>query len=190
VLRHSFVIRHSSFIFSDVQIHFTKRKDGNTVLRCVRDDGSSTWQRNDDQHARFFPVNDLMHYAVETELGFRRGFYGLIAEGWEIAETTGKMDRGPLPNETLEAEYFVSALSAERASDTASTAEEFNHLAANFARARALPSPRHLSEEELARIRSRFDELTEKWRRLPPGETLEVVFLLWQRPCGPLGAKD
>jgi hypothetical protein len=157
-------------------VEFTKRKDGNTVLRCVRDDGSVTWQRNDDQHARFFPVHDLMHYAVETELGFQRGFYGLIAEGWDITETTGKMGRGPLPNETLEVEYLVSALSAERASSGASTAEEFNDLAANFARARAMPPPRQLSEQELARICSCFDELAEKWRRLHPGETLELAF--------------
>src|SRR3954447_24839626 len=91
-----------------VIIEFAKRKDGNTVLCCVRDDGSSTWQRNENQHARFFPIHDLTHYAVETELGYRRGFYGLIAEGWDIAETTGKTSPGPLPNEALEVEYLVS----------------------------------------------------------------------------------
>jgi hypothetical protein len=161
-----------------LKIEFTKRADGRTILRCVRDDGSITWQRNHDQHAAFFPVHDLMHYAVETELGCKRGFFGLLSEGWNIEETTGKSARGALPNEALEVEYLVSAFSADRASDAASTAEEFNHLAANFAQARATPPPRHLSDQELARIRSRFGELAEKWRRLPPGETLELVFRL------------
>src|SRR3954452_16748139 len=134
-------------------IEFTKRKDGNTVLRCVRDDGSATWQRNENQHALFFPVHDLTHYAVETELGFQRGFYGLIAEGWEIAETTGKTPRGALPNETLEVEYLVSAFSAERASGDAASADEFNQLAATFAQAKGMPEPRKLSGDELTRVR-------------------------------------
>ena len=157
-------------------IEFTKRADGRTVLRCVRDDGSVTWQRNDDQHARFFPLHDLTHYAVETELGFRRGFYGLIAEGWDIAETTGKTRRGALPNETLEVEYLVSAFSAERASGDVTTAAEFNQLAATFAQAKGMPQPRQLSDQELLRVRSRFDELATKWRALPADGAIRLAF--------------
>jgi hypothetical protein len=159
-----------------VIIEFAKRKDGNTTLRCVREDGSSTWQRNENQHAGFFLLHDLTHYAVETELGFRRGFYGLIAEGWDIAETTGKTSRGPLPNETLEVEYLVSAFSAERAGGTASSAAEFNELAATFALAKGMPKPRQLSEDELTRVRSRFDELAAKWRALPAGASMQLAF--------------
>ena len=157
-------------------IEFAKRKDGNTVLRCIRDDGSSTWQRNDSQHALFFPVHDLTHYAVETELGFRSGFYGLISGGWDIAETTGKTPRGELPNEALEVEYLVSAFSAERASGAASAADEFNELAATFARANEMPEPRRISDEELDRVRSRFNELATKWRALPADGTMQLSF--------------
>ena len=96
-------------------LEFTKRTDRGAVLKCLRDDGSVTWQRVDDKHAAYFPLHDLTHYAVETELGFRRGFYGLIGEAWDIADTTGKTGRGPLPNEALEVEYLVAAFSAERA---------------------------------------------------------------------------
>ena len=78
-----------------MKVQFTKRKDGGAVVRCVRADGSATWQRQDDQRAAFFPLHDLTHYAVETELGYGRGFYGLIASGWDIADTTGKGPRGP-----------------------------------------------------------------------------------------------
>lgn len=159
-------------------IEFTKRADGRTVLRCVRADGSVTWQRNDDQNARFFPLHDLTHYAVETELGFSRAFYGLIAEGWDIEDTTGKTARGPLPNEALEAEYIVSAFSAERAGGAVATAGEFNELAATFASAKGMPQPQPLTDEDLAKVRSRFDELAVKWRSLPTGATLEFVFPL------------
>ena len=159
-------------------IEFTKRADGRTVLRCVRADGSVTWQRNDDEHARFFPLHDLTHYSVETELGFSRGFFGLIAEGWNIEETTGKTARGALPNEALEVEYIVSAFAAERAGGVNASSAEFNQLAATFASAKGMPTPRQLSDEDLARVRGRFDELAAKWRSLSPGATLELPFSL------------
>jgi hypothetical protein len=157
-------------------IEFAKQKDGTSVLRCVRADGSVTWQKQEEKHAAFFPLHDLTHYAVETELGFRRGFYGLIADGWEIAETTGKTARGPLPEETLEVEYLVSAFSAERAGGAVATAEEFNHLAATYASARGTRSPRPLTDDDLARVRSRFAELATQWRALPTDSTLELRF--------------
>jgi hypothetical protein len=161
---------------SALKIQFTKRADGNAVLQCVRDDGSVTWQRQDDQHAVFFPLHDLTHYAVETELGFQRGFYGLIADGWEIAETTGKTARGPLPDEAIEVEYLVAALSAERAGGAAATSDEFNELAATFASAKGMPSPRLLTDDDLAKVRARFDELASQWRALPAGATFELPF--------------
>ena len=156
----------------------TKRKDGGALLRCVRADGSATWQRQDNNRAAFFPLHDLTHYAVETELGFDRGFYGLIADGWEIADTTGKGARGPLPDEAIEVEYIVGLLSAERSGDSACAAEEFNYLAAAFAKIRGRPEPRPLTDAELTRVRSRIDELFTRWSALPPGATLELTFPL------------
>jgi hypothetical protein len=161
-----------------VIIEFAKRKDGNTVLRCVRDDGSSTWQRNENQQARFFPLHDLTHFAVESELGFRQGFFGLIAAGWKIEETTGKSVRGALPNEALEAEHFVSSFMAEWNSETEWSAAEFNAQAAAFAESRRLPAPRSLTDQQLARVRDRFKELCARWRDLPDGETLRLEFPL------------
>ena len=159
-----------------MKIQFTKRKDGAALLRCVRADGSTTWQRQDDQRAAFFALHDLTHYAVETELGFAHGFYGLIATGWDIADTTGKGERGPLPDEAIEVEYIVAAFSAERAGGVAATADEFNQLAATFANAKAMSPPRCLTDQDLAQVRARFDELAMKWRALSPGATLELPF--------------
>ena len=159
-----------------VIIEFAKRKDGNTVLRCIRDDGSTTWQRNENQHARFFPVHDLLHYAVETELGFTEGFFGLLAAGWDINETTGKSARGALPTEAIEVEHLVSSFAAEWNSDSDWTAADFNDQARAFAATRKVPPPRALSGEELARVRNRFKELAAQWRDLPDGETLRLQF--------------
>jgi len=159
-----------------VIIEFVKRKDGNTVLRCIRDDGSNTWQRNENQHARFFPIHDLLHYAVESELGFSNGFFGLIAAGWNIDETTGKSPRGALPDEAIEVEHLVSSFTAEWNSDTDWNAVDFNAQAAAFAESRRLPTPRALTDEQLARVRERFKALCARWRDLPEGETLSLKF--------------
>jgi len=159
-----------------LNIQFTKRTDGSALLRCVRDDGSATWQKQQGNHATFFPLHDLTHYAVETELGFSHGFYGLIAAGWEIADTTGKGAQGPLPDEAIEAEYIVGSLGAERAGDSAGTAAEFNELAAAFAKTRGRPDPRPLTDGQLAKIRSRMADLFARWNDLPPGGTLELRF--------------
>ena len=164
--------------FLSVIIEFAKRKDGNTVLRCIRDDGSSTWQRNENQHARFFPLHDLVHYAVENELGFSQGFFGLIAADWNIDETTGKSARGALPDEALEVEHFVSSFMAEWNSETEWTASDFNEQAATFAESRRLPAPRALTNEELVRVGSRFKEVCARWRDLPEGEMLPLEFPL------------
>jgi hypothetical protein len=166
----------SRFRVLELILQFTKRKDGGAVLRCVRADGSATWQRQDDDRAAFFPLHDLTHYAVEAELGFSRGFYGLIAGGWDIADTTGKGARGRLPDEAIEVEYIVGSLGAERAGGSACTAEEFNHLAAAFAKTRGRPEPRPLTDAELARVRSRIDELFTRWRELRADGTLELEF--------------
>ena len=159
-----------------LKIQFTRRADGSALLRCVRENGSETWQKQQGDHASFFPLHDLTHYAVETQLGFTRGFYGLIAAGWDIDETTGKTARGPLPDEAIDVEYIVSALAAERASGAAVGADEFNHLAETFALAKGFPKPRPLTEIDLTGIRSRIDELFVRWRTLASGETLELPF--------------
>jgi hypothetical protein len=165
-----------------VTIQFTKRKDGRAVLRCVRQDGSTTWQRQENDRALFFPLHDLTHFAVETEMGYESGFFGLIAAGWDILDTTGKGSRGPLPDEAIEIEYIVGALSSERANESVCSAEEFNRLAATFASTKGIPTPRRLTEVDLEKVRSRINDLCARWRALPSGETLELPFLPTNRP--------
>ncbi len=57
-----------------LQIEIVKRSDGSGVLRCTRQDGSVTWRKL-TKHAAHFALHDLTHYAVETVLGYRRGFF-------------------------------------------------------------------------------------------------------------------
>lgn len=165
----------------ELRIQITKRADGSALLRCERADGTASWQKQEGKNAAFFPLHDLTHYAVESELAFRSGFYGLVADGWDIEETTGQEARGPLPPEAVAVERIVGALDAERASRATASAEDFNAQAAIYAAHRGLPAPRVLTDEELNRVRARIRELFYDWFALADGKTLELSF---DRGCG------
>src|SRR5438105_12967190 len=144
-----------------MRVQIAKKADGSGVLRCVRDDGSTAWQKQTDRHAAFFALHDLTHFAVETTLGYRRGFFGLVAEGWDFEDTTGQGARGPLPPEAAEVEGIAGLLDAERAGGIAWTVEEFNEFA-------AAKGSRHLTSDELARVKKRRSELFQQWSAVVP----------------------
>jgi len=145
-------------------IQIAKRADGVGVLNCMREDGSVTWQKQ-ARNAAHFSLHDLTHYAVEKSLGYRRGFFGLIAEGWEIDETTGKSERGALPPEALEVERIVGLFDSERSSGALWSAEEFNRFA-----------PRELADDEIQKVRTLRAELFQRWAAVEAGMKLELQF--------------
>ncbi len=159
-----------------LKIQITKRTDGSAVLKCIRADGSETWQKQQGAQGAFFPLHDLTHFAVESELGFAKAFYGLIAAGWSIDETGTRGAAARMPEEALFAENVVGTLDRERASGSRWTAEEFNYALALDATSNGRPAPRELTDDDLARVRKRRAELFEQWRALPPGDTLELTF--------------
>lgn len=150
-----------------MQVQITKRLDGAGVLRCIREDGSVTWQKQKEKNAPFFALHDLTHLAVESTLNYRQGFFGLIAVGWEIEDTTGKGNRGPLPSETSEVEQLVGLLFTELASGAIWSAEEFNESAG---------CSRKWTVVEIDAIRKRRAELFQFWAAVPVGETLELHY--------------
>src|SRR3989454_11044850 len=117
---------------NDLVIHMKKKADGSAALSCRRADGSVTWQRQDGQQGRFFPRHDLTHYAVETILGHLRGFYGLVAEGWDLTDFGQPWPKGPLPVEALASELIVGFLDRERAAGVEWSASDFNASAETF----------------------------------------------------------
>jgi hypothetical protein len=149
-----------------MKVEIVKRADGAGVLRCTRADGSVTWQKQ-EKHGVHFALHDLTHFAVETTLGYRRGFFGLIAEGWDIEDTSGKGKRGPLPDETTEAESIVGLFDMERLAGALWTAEEMNSVS---------HTARRLAVEEILAVRKRRGELFRQWSAVPAGGTLELLY--------------
>lgn len=154
-----------------LQIEILKQADGSGVLRCTRQDGSFTWQKQ-VRHAAHFALHDLTHYAVETTLGYRHGFFGLVAAGWDLEDTTGKGSRGPLPEEAVEVERIVGLLDAERASGAQWTVQEFNRF-----------SPRAVSETELSAVRELRAALFREWSAVTAGEKLSLKLPILEASC-------
>jgi len=157
-------------------IQIKKKIDGSAALSCRRVDGSLTWQRQEGAQGRFFPLHDLTHYAVETVLGCARGFYGLVAEGWDLTDFGKPWPRGPLPAEALAAELIVGFLDGERAEGAEWSAEEFNANAATYYVEHGLSGAFVISDEQLREIRRKRGGLFARWAALPAGATLELPF--------------
>ena len=149
-----------------IKIHH--RVDGLAVLRCERADGSVTWQRHPEKNSRFFPPHDLTHYAVETTLGLREAFYGLVARGWDLSDFGTPWPRGRLPAEAEVAEFLVGCL------DQDATADEINAQGASFCG----EAWRTITNDELTRARALAHELIARWRALPPNGEIDLDFTL------------
>jgi len=156
----------------ELLIRIKKKTDGNAALSCLRANGSVTWQRQEGAQGRFFPLHDLTHYAVETVLRHRKGFFGLVADGWNMGDFGTPWPRGPMPADMDPSEQIVGLLDLERTTGVLRTPRD----AADPANSVATVILQHVTDAELEAVRARRDELIERWKTLPAGETLELPF--------------
>ena len=159
-----------------IVIRIKKGTDGRTALSCIRADGTTTWQRQEGAQAAFFPEHDLTHYAVETALGHRQGFFGLVSEGWDFSDFGSPWPHGRLPAEASISEMIVGMLDMERRTGERASPEELNQNVAEYAIENSLPQQRAITEEDLARVRANRAEMFAKWDAVRPGEALEIPF--------------
>jgi hypothetical protein len=160
-------------------IRIKKSADGRSALTCTRADGTTTWQSMQNVQAAFFPRHDLTHYAVETVLGHRQGFYGLVASGWDLSDFGTPWPRGPIPNEAVLSEMIVGLLDLERSSGELVQPDDVNRRLQQFCRENELPAPEPLTDDDLWRVRQKRGELFAQWEAVKPGEALELSFELY-----------
>jgi len=153
-------------------IRLKKTPDAPPVLAGVRADGTATWQRS---HVAF-PVHDLVHYCIESRLGLRDAFFGLIAQGWSLEDFGQPWPKGPLPAEALLAEQMVGEVWRAFIQREPLSARELNQRVSAVRAQQGLDMPRMITESELEDILARLGELAQQWRQLPPGGTLELRF--------------
>jgi hypothetical protein len=157
----------------ELRIRFTKRADGVVIVHCTRRDNSVTWQRH-DKHGVFFSFHDLIHFVVETTLGFSHGFFGLLADGWDIVDTTGDGPRGKPPIDAMFVEHIVGLFAGERSGGAEPLpAAEFNALIEQMT---GLRLPHQFTDSELNATRSRIDALHQQWAAVAAGSSMELIF--------------
>jgi hypothetical protein len=157
-------------------IRIKKGKDGSGALSCTRADGSVVYQRQNAKQAAFFVRHDLTHYAVETVLGHRKGFYGLLAMGWEFDDFGAKWDKKKFPADADPSELIVGLFDAEHRGDRAWSAAEFNDYARNFMEGLGGSWNVTLTDEQLDRVRVMLSGLMRKWEAVETSGTLELAF--------------
>ena len=109
-------------------------------------------------------------------LGHTRGFYGLVAEGWDLTDFGNPWPRGPLPPEALVSEFIVGFLDQERGAGVEWSADEFGVAAVTYFAKHGLDSPRVVTDDDLRLVRDTRRELFAQWAALQAGETLELPF--------------
>lgn len=156
-----------------LKITLTKKSSGESALACSRADGSVTWQKH--THA-FFPLHDLTHYAVETTLGLRHGFFGLLADGWEIGDFGHRTIPDHARRDAMLAETLTGMLDQERGTGVILEADDFNEGLRSSLEGLGVDSSVRLTDRQLDAIRVRFLELASLWGRTPAGGRVELEF--------------
>ena len=146
-------------------IELKKTKDGPPSLSCVRADGTRTWARVQP----FFPAHDLTHCAVESVLGFREAFFGLVASGWDLDDFAQPGAAAKFPRQSLWAEHIVGLIERNLAPDATALNAALGSIPG------AVDVPR-LTSDQLDHILSLRNRLLEQWQRLAPGGTMSVDF--------------
>jgi hypothetical protein len=159
-----------------ITVRIKKQADGRTALTCTRADGTTTWQRQEGASAAFFPHHDLTHYAVESALGLREGFYGLVAAGWDLSDFGSPWPRGRIPAQATIGEVIVGFFDLERRIGERATADALNTRLAEYCAENALPPQRRYTDEDLDRVRKKRAELFAMWDAVKPGDALEIPF--------------
>jgi hypothetical protein len=160
-----------------LKIRLKRRSDGSAALTCEREDGSVTWQRQEGSLGMVFPSHDLTHYAVETALGYEHGFFGLVADGWDLSDFASPWSRGPIPAEALEVELIVGLLDMQRLMNANWTAEQLLEQGKLYVESRGKKAQLPLLTDEMfARVLERRRDVFSRYAAIAPGETLELLF--------------
>jgi hypothetical protein len=149
------------------------RNGGSRTLTCVRDDGTSTWQRSSD----FFAYHDLIHYAVETTLGYREAFLGLVAQGRDL-DSFGTRDgvKDVYTEQEGWAEGITGAVQWPMATGNPPMTDQDVWVSlVQTCEAHGAPPP-PVTARQIGEIREIARELHRRWESVPEGGVMELTF--------------
>lgn len=146
-----------------------------STLHITRSDGSQDWSYIHPG----LQDHDIAHYAAETVLGMKNGFYGIIEQGASIADfELPKDQKGPLVHpdsmhiEAIQSEYLVNQLQTEIWSS--GQMEDFLDVFQKTLADNNIPYPQSLNEESLEEIRKVYHHHALAFHSMEEGEVLSL----------------
>ncbi|MGH7533755.1 MAG: hypothetical protein ACREL4_10725, partial [Gemmatimonadales bacterium] len=121
----------------------------------------------------FGPAHDLALYAVESELGLQRGFYGLAAEGAAIGHL--HIAPGASVAEEVALADAVAGVLVREAFGHVLSVEGFNfEVGAGVAARRSGGRAPAFQGPLVEQLRTVFASLRRRWEATAPGETMQL----------------
>ena len=159
-----------------MKLKIRKKKGKPSTVTIIRDDGTSTWSKIHPG----LEFHDIGHYAVESELGFRHAFFGLINQGHDIGDFELPRDQRPAElqpsnfhEQAGQSEHIVNLLQVEL-QNTGEYDPEFLLQLRNILDENGIPFPGGLNEDKLKSIRIKFRELVLEINALESGQEMEL----------------
>lgn len=146
-----------------MRILMTRVNSDRHLFAIVRADGS---REEANLETRSLLVHDLVHYAVEREVPFHKGFYGLLASGQTLSALNDTTKPWPAGTEIAAAEGLVGPLQSMLKGG------DFDPITARAQFELFRPDPPAV--ELLDRIGSRFRSVFGRYSSTRFGETLEL----------------
>jgi hypothetical protein len=141
-----------------VRIAFSKISDERHAVTITRADGTS---ESVEVETREFLRHDLAHFAIESELPIRKGYWGCVASG---ASLSGEGVGG---GDAQLAESLAGPI--QTLFRTEAGPEAYTELLGRFSRAGG-------SQDLAARVHERVRQLRGHWKATPYGSQMELVW--------------
>jgi hypothetical protein len=154
-------------------VQFTKHSDKAPTLTCIRNDGSTTWFRA-GHNGEFFVAHDLLHFAVESILGYSTAFYGMVAAGRDLNDfgsQNGVPDERKYSAEALKAEHIVGLIQVLFPPGVAVDHAVFSNANETFA-----INLHDINEAQLTRIHTKWCQLIDRWHSTTHEVPLRLEF--------------
>lgn len=154
-----------------MELLITKNSGKPHIIKYRRYNHSETWMPADD----YFVRHDLSHFAIETMLGYKDAFMGMLNNGMDIKDFEDREKRKKIAM-TQAACYAESTANLFLMETTDGKLAAFNEVATTaFKTAFPQWSPPTLSNQQVEAIRIYLKQLLAQWQELPLGATLVLT---------------
>ena len=157
-----------------MKIQIKKRANSKHIISYVRDGLEPYWIEADN----FLVLHDLCHFAIETTLGYKTAFLGLVNSGINPSdfEDKEKRDSLNLSNEAWYAEHLANLFLIEYAQGA------FENINEIFKQCMLEHNPnvaiKQFSNAEIEAIRTSLYHLIDNWNMVEEGNFFSLEFTI------------